>query len=87
MLAGDAENNLAAVALVRAAVADDPDAGLLVMSEHGALDNRATSHFIMSLAAVAGRALLAANGFNVEKTVQVLSRWSAEYAEDAEALR
>ena len=34
-LIGDPPNNLAAVSLIRAAIADDPDSGILTMSEHG----------------------------------------------------
>lgn len=34
-LIGDPPNNLAAVSLIRAAIADDPDSGTLIMSEHG----------------------------------------------------
>ena len=34
-LIGDPPNNLAAVSLIRAAIAGDPDSGVLIMSEHG----------------------------------------------------
>jgi hypothetical protein len=33
-LSGDPPNNLAAASLIRAATADNPDSGILIMSEH-----------------------------------------------------
>jgi hypothetical protein len=81
-LVGDPPDSLAAVSLIRAAIADDADAGLLIMSEHGALADRGTSRFVMALASVAGRALLSSCGYNVERVVQLLDTWAQEYAHD-----
>jgi len=83
---GDSANNLAAVSLIRAAVADDADSGLLIMSEHGALADPEIRRFALALAGVATRALLSVNGYNIERTVRLLDTWAAEYAEDTEAV-
>ena len=81
-MVGDPANNLAAVSLIRAAVADDPDAGLLIMGEHGALEDERLFKFVMALAGVAARSLLTASGYNVERTIKTLETWQAEYADD-----
>jgi rhamnose utilization protein RhaD (predicted bifunctional aldolase and dehydrogenase) len=86
-LIGDPPNNLAAVSLIRAAIADDPDSGVLIMSEHGGClpgpEGKKAAQFMMSLAAVAARALLSAHGYNVERCLKTLDAWAAEYADDA----
>jgi hypothetical protein len=82
---GDPPNNLAAVSMICAAIADDPDSGIFIMSEHGGCQPRPDSNaaqFIMALAAVSTRALLSAHGYNVERTLKVLDTWAAEYAGD-----
>ncbi len=65
-LIGDPPNNLAAVSLIRAAIADDPDSGILIMSEHGGCEpgpeGKKSAQFMMALAAVSARALLSAHG-------------------------
>jgi hypothetical protein len=81
--------NLAAVGLIRAVVVDDPDSGLLIMSQRGGCKegpegDRVTA-FMMALAATAARALLSAHGYNVERTLRVLDAWAAEYADDSAA--
>jgi hypothetical protein len=80
MMIGDPANNLAAVSLIRAAIADDADSGLLIIGEHGGLRDQETSVFIMALAAVAARALMSANSYNIERTVKLLDTWASEYA-------
>jgi hypothetical protein len=84
---GDATNNLAAVSLIRAAVTDDADAGVLIMAEHSALEDRELSRFVMALAGVAARSLLTVNGYNIERTIKTLETWAAEYDDDAETAR
>lgn len=84
---GDATNNLAAVSLIRAAVADDADTGILILAEHGALEDRELSRFVMALAGVAARSLLTVNGYNIERTIKTLETWAAEYADDVETTR
>ena len=89
-LIGDPPNNLAAVSLICAAIADDPDSGILIMSEHGGHqpgpEGKKTAYFMMALAAVSARALLSAHGYNVERTLKVLDTWAAEYASDPAAV-
>jgi hypothetical protein len=40
---------------------------------------------MLALAVTAGRALLSAHGYNVERTLRVLDAWAAEYADDSAA--
>jgi hypothetical protein len=84
-LVGDPVTNLAATSLIRAALADDPDSAVLVMSQHGgcAPGNEDASVFMMSLAAVAARAVLSAAGYNVQKALEMLDTWTSEYAEES----
>ncbi len=88
-LIGDPANNLAAVSLIRAAIADDTDSGILIMSEHGGRqpgpEDKKAAQFMMALAAVSARALLSAHGYNVERTLKVLDTWATEYAGDLAA--
>ena len=88
-LVGDPPNNLAAVSLIRAAIADDADSGIFIMSEHGGCrpgpEGKKAAQFMMALAAVSARALLSAHGYNVERTLKVLDAWAAEYAGDPAA--
>jgi len=79
--------NLAAVGLIRAVVVDDPDSGLLIMSQRGGCkpgpEGERLTAFMIALAATAARALLSARGYNVERTLRMLDTWAAEYADDA----
>ena len=82
-------DNLAAVGLIRAVAVDDPDSGLLIISQHGGCQpgpegDRVTA-FMLALASLAARAMLASNGYNVERALRVLDAWTAEYADDAAA--
>jgi hypothetical protein len=83
-LIGDPVTNLAATSLIRAALADDADSGILVMSQHGGCTpgTEDATVFMMSLAAVAARAVLSAAGYNVEKALKMLDSWASEYAEE-----
>jgi len=82
-------DNLAAVGLIRAVAVDDPDSGLLIISQHGGCkpgpDGDQVTAFMLALAALAARAMFASNGYNVERTLRVLDAWTAEYADDAAA--
>jgi hypothetical protein len=84
-----AANNLAAVGLIRAVAVDDPDSGLLIVSQHGGCmpgpDGDRVTTFMLALASLAARAMFASNGYNVERTLRVLDAWTAEYADDAAA--
>jgi hypothetical protein len=83
MLVGDPASNVAAVALVRAAITDDKESGVLVLNQNGMLDSRQTSAMGMSLAAVAARALMTGFGYNVEVALKTLDAWAAEYSREA----
>jgi hypothetical protein len=83
---GDPANNLEAVSLIRAAITDDADAGILIIGEHGGLKDQDVSVFIMALAAFAARALMSANSYNIERTVKLLDTWASEYAGSSEAM-
>ena len=84
---GSPPDNLAAVSLIRAAIADDPDSGVLIMSQHGGCipgaEGMKAAAFMMALAGVSARALLSAHGYNVERTLEILDTWAAEYADDS----
>jgi hypothetical protein len=88
-LIGDPPNNLAAVSLIRAAIADDADSGIFIMSEHGGCEpgseGKKAAQFMMPLAALSATALLSAHGCNVERILKVLDAWAAEYAGDPSA--
>ena len=49
MLVGDPASNVAAVALIRAAITDDKESGVLILSQNGLLHDRQTSALGMSL--------------------------------------
>jgi hypothetical protein len=84
---GSPPDNLAAVSLIRAAIADDPDSGVLILSQHGGClpgaEGMKAAAFMMALAGVSARALLSAHGYNVERTLEILDTWAAEYADDS----
>jgi hypothetical protein len=82
MLIGDPASNVAAVALIRAAITDDKDSGVLILSQNGLLHDQQTSAMGMSLAAVAARALMTGFGYNVEQALRTLEAWSAEYTRE-----
>lgn len=69
----------AAAALVRAGLLDDPEAGILIMRQNGIHGDRADD-LVMALTGLAVRTLLAANGYDVAKTVKVIDQWIGEYA-------
>ena len=70
MLAGQ---ELAAYAFIRAWMADDVDKGMLLIEQHHVPQEAAL--FVMSLVKAARRALLSAEGYNVERAVAVLDQW------------
>jgi hypothetical protein len=79
MLIGNPEKNIAAVALIRAAIIDDKDSGVLILTQNEMLTS-ASSAMGMSLAAVAARALMSACGYNMAQVMKMLDAWSDEYA-------
>jgi hypothetical protein len=84
---GSPPDNLAAVSLIRAAIADDPDSGVLILSQHGGClpgaEGMKAAAFMVALAGVSARALLSAHGYNVERALEILDTWAAEYADNS----
>jgi hypothetical protein len=84
---GSPPDNLAAVSLIRAAIADDTDSGVLIVSQHGGClpgaEGMQAAAFMMALAGVSARALLSSHGYNVERALEILDTWAAEYADDS----
>jgi hypothetical protein len=68
-----AGQELAAYAFIRAWMADDVDKGMLLIEQHHVPQEAAL--FVMSLVKAARRALLSAEGYNVERAVAVLDQW------------
>jgi hypothetical protein len=79
---------IAAVGLIRAGIADDPDAGVLIIQQNGgAAAYRADpaaagelQELIIALTAQAVKTLLAANGWDVERALKVIDGWTNAYA-------
>ena len=85
MMQGDPKSNLAAVGLIRAAITDDADAGILILDQNGAIGQGRTE-FLLGLTAVAARALMSGYGYNVERVLKVLDTWADEYADEARVI-
>jgi hypothetical protein len=85
---GNPADNLA-VSLVRAAIADDPDSGVLIMSQHGGClpgcEGKKAGAVMMSLAGDGGQGVAVGSRYNVERTLKALDAWAAEYADDSAA--
>lgn len=79
----------AAAALLRAAVCDDPDTGVLIVEQNGraAGDVIEMTELVFAMAGLSVRVLLAANGGNVAKSLAVVDQWIAEYGRQAEVPR
>ncbi len=78
LLAGQ---ELAAYAFIRAWMADDVDKGMLMIEQHHV--PKEAGLFVMSLVKAARRALLAAEGYQVEKALAVLDEWMEDAANRA----
>jgi len=77
----------AAAALVRAGIADDKDAGVLIIQQNGgAAAGRAggeLEELVIALTALSVRTLLAANGWNVARALAVIDGWTVDAAQAA----
>jgi hypothetical protein len=71
-----AQRDLAAAALLRAFLADDRDAGLLVIDQHTGSAEQ-SSALIVGTTKLAARVLLSANGYDVAKALAVIDGWMA----------
>jgi hypothetical protein len=76
--AADAAEEIAAYALIRA---DDADTGMLMIEQHHVPPEAAL--FVMSLVKGASRALLSAEGYQVERALAVLDQWLEDASERA----
>ena len=83
--AADAAGEIAAYALIRAWMADGADTGTgtLMIGQHHVPPEAAL--FVMSLVKAASRALLSAEGYQVERAPAILDQW-LEDAPDRAAL-
>ena len=70
---------IAAYAFIRAWMADDVDKGMLMIEQHHVPPEAAL--FVMSLVKAASRALLSAEGYQVERALMVLDQWLENAAE------
>ena len=66
---------------IRAWMADDADTGMLMIKQHHVPPEAAL--FVMSLVKAASRALLSAEGYQVERALAVLDQWLEDASERA----
>lgn len=76
-----AREELAAYAFIRAWMADDVDKGMLLIEQHHVPKEAAL--FVLSLVKATRRALLSAEGYQVERALAVLDQWMEDAAERA----
>jgi hypothetical protein len=69
-----AAQEVAAYAFLRAWLADDVDKGILMLDQNG-VDRQEARFFVLAVVKAANRALMAANGYNVEKVLSVIDQW------------
>ena len=72
-VAAAAAEEIAAYAFIRAWIADDVDKGMLLIEQHHVPPEAGL--FVMSLVKAATRALLSAEGYQVERALAVLDQW------------
>jgi hypothetical protein len=86
-LIADNAKTLAAAGLIRAAICDDADAGVLILQQNGGADQDPgeLTELALALTALSVRVLLSANGFNVKKTMEVIDQWIDGYGREAGA--
>lgn len=74
--------DLAAASLLRAFMADDKDAGVLIIEQNGGQTAGEAGHdltqLVIHLAKLGARALLSANGYDVEKALKVIDGWAEQ---------
>jgi hypothetical protein len=73
-----ADQELGAYAFICAWMADDVDKGMLMIEQHHVPQEAAL--FVMSLVKAARRALLSAEGYDVERVLAVLDQWMEDAA-------
>jgi hypothetical protein len=77
-LIGPNPKTAAAAALIRAGLADDADAGVLIMQQNSA--TMSDMHdLLLAMAALSVRVLLTSNGFEYDRALAILDHWIAQY--------
>jgi hypothetical protein len=76
--------DLAAASLLRAFMADDQEAGMLIIEQHGGLVAGAAgselTHLLIATLKLANRVLLSANGYDPDKALKVIDQWMTRLA-------
>lgn len=75
--------SLPAAALVRTFITGDPDRGVAILTAHGGADSAELSTLAVSVAGIAARAVLSANGYNVHKALEIIDGWIDEASRSA----
>jgi hypothetical protein len=75
---------LAAAGLIRAGLADDAQAGVLIIQQNGGRDagpaGGELEELVIALTALSVRVLLSANGWDVDRALAVIDQWTEQYA-------
>ncbi|MGP8008322.1 MAG: hypothetical protein ACLP2J_14995 [Acidimicrobiales bacterium] len=78
-----AQSRLTAYAVIRAAIAQDTDTGVLLINNTATVPDHLDGQLVqlcISRASASSRALLSANGYNVAETLRVIDTWMDEAA-------
>jgi hypothetical protein len=82
--------DLAAASLLRAFLADDREAGILIMEQNGGRlvgpEGAEMRQLMIALTKLAARCLLSANGYDPARTRRVLDQWLTRLAAGADVL-
>jgi hypothetical protein len=79
--AAEARGRLTAYALIRAAIANDANAGVLIIDQAATTPGKADaglSQLAIDMAFASARALLSANGYDVPTTLKLIDGWIDE---------
>lgn len=90
-LVAPSAKTLAAASLIRAGLCDDADAGVLIIQQNGGdaagPSGNDLQALLIAMTALSVRVLLSANGFDVEKALEVIDQWIGQYAKADSAAR
>jgi hypothetical protein len=76
---------IAALAVTRAYIAGDREAGVLVLAQNGVTDRGPALDFALASASVSAQTLLASCGYSVERALAQLDQWMYEEQVKADA--
>jgi hypothetical protein len=81
-LSGPNAKTLAAAGLIRAGLADDSHAGVLIIQQNGGAnrDVGELEELLIAMTSLSVRVLLAANGWDVDRALAVIEQWTEQYA-------